>query len=168
MRWVARALLALSVRPGGFTTSQLAQHVRGQTSGLDSPHAEHGDCDRATVFGPLACLQADEIAAERNPDCRERATDDEGATIRQMSVAMPKSVRTGAYIEQCGAWKQERYPDPIHPEDMNPWAGPKSFRVQVYSPPGPGYFDIRAATATAKGAPNKRPERSHKIMFPEP
>ena len=38
MRWVARALLALSVRPGGFTASQLAQHVRGQTSGLDSPY----------------------------------------------------------------------------------------------------------------------------------
>jgi len=36
MRWVARALLALSVQPGGFTASQLAQHVRGQTSGVDS------------------------------------------------------------------------------------------------------------------------------------
>ena len=38
MRWVARALLALSVRPGGFTASQLAQHVRGQGSGVDSQY----------------------------------------------------------------------------------------------------------------------------------
>jgi hypothetical protein len=38
MRWAARALLALSVRPGGFTASQLAQHVRGQSSGVDSQY----------------------------------------------------------------------------------------------------------------------------------
>jgi hypothetical protein len=38
MRRVARALLALSVRPGGFTASQLAQHVRGQSTGVDSQY----------------------------------------------------------------------------------------------------------------------------------
>jgi len=38
MRWVARALLALCVRPGGFTASQLAQHVRSQSSGVDSQY----------------------------------------------------------------------------------------------------------------------------------
>src|SRR5579884_3574208 len=79
-------------------------------------HAEHGDCDRTTVFGPFAGLQADEIAAERNPDCRERTTNHERATICQMSVGMPKRVRAGAYIENCRAWEQERYPDPIDPE----------------------------------------------------
>src|SRR6185312_16769752 len=79
-------------------------------------HAEHGDCERATVFGPLACLQADEIAAERNPDCRERTTDDEGTAVCQMSVGMPKRVCAGADIESRSTWKQERYRDPIHPE----------------------------------------------------
>jgi hypothetical protein len=38
MRWVARALLALSVRPGGFTASQLAKQVRGQSGGVDSQY----------------------------------------------------------------------------------------------------------------------------------
>jgi hypothetical protein len=35
MRWVARAFLALAVRPGGFTASQLAEQVRGQRAAVD-------------------------------------------------------------------------------------------------------------------------------------
>src|ERR1039457_5498882 len=51
-------------------------------------------------------------------------------------------------------------------KQRKPCHGPKSPRVQRYSPPAPGYFTVSAATATARGTAKKIAASSHNVMEP--
>src|ERR1017187_8961718 len=51
-------------------------------------------------------------------------------------------------------------------KQRKPCHGPKSPRVQRYSPPAPGYFTVSAATATAGGTAKKIAASSHNVMEP--
>lgn len=105
--------------------------------GRNQQNTEHGDRHRAAVFGPLTRFQADEIAAERNPDRRERTADDEGAAIRQMSVRMSERVCARTDVENRRAWKQARDAHPIHPERHESMGWPEIIPGPGIEPSGP-------------------------------
>src|ERR1041384_3361364 len=53
-------------------------------------------------------------------------------------------------------------------KQRKPLHGPKSFRVHRYSPPVPGYFAVRVATAMASGTMKSNAASSHKVTDPGP
>jgi hypothetical protein len=59
-------------------------------------------------------------------------------------------------------------PNQYTQKHRNPCQGPKSLRVQRYSPPAPGYFTMSAATAMASGTTNSNAASSHSVTDPGP